>query len=459
MAVTLQDITSLAKRRGFVYPGSEIYGGLANTYDYGPLGVELLRNLKNLWWQDFVQVRDDIVGIDTGVLMHPKVWQASGHTESFADALVDCKNCKTRTRADHLIENHLEKNNKTAKVEGKNPQELSKLIKDNKIPCPTCGKHDWTDVRPFNLLFETNIGIVPENQSRVYLRGETAQGMFVNFKQVMDSTRLTLPFGLAQIGKSFRNEITKGNHIFRTLEFEQMEIEYFFDPKKSDWKKLFKQWKKSIFDWVTGLGVDPKNLRWREHTEDERSHYSQRTIDLDYKFPFGWKELWGLAYRTDYDLKQHAKTAGVDLSYTDPKTGKKITPHVIEPAGGINRLLLMLLAEGYCKEEKRVVLKLPHKLAPHKVAVFPLLANKKDLVDKARTLHAMLTKSFVSAWDARGNIGKRYLYQDEAGTPFCITVDFDSLEDDTVTVRDRDTTKQERIKISKLVEYLTGKLN
>jgi len=325
---TLKDITALAKRRGFVYPGSEIYGGLANTYDYGPMGTELLRNIKNSWWQTFVHRRTDIYGIDTGILMHPKVWQASGHTDSFTDALVDCKNCRSRTRADHLIENYFEKKAKPQSVEGKSPQQLSDLITKSKINCPVCGKFDWTQVRPFNLLFQTNIGIVPENQSLVYLRGETAQGMFINFKQVLDSQSPQLPFGIAQSGRSFRNEITKGNHIFRTLEFEQLELEYFFDPKKDDWKKLFKTWQDAIWNWVLSLGINPKHLRWREHTEDERSHYSKRTVDLDYKFPFGWKELWGIAYRTDYDLAQHTKASGVDLNYTDRHTAKKFIPFI-----------------------------------------------------------------------------------------------------------------------------------
>ena len=450
----MDKITALCKRRGFVFPGSEIYGGLANTYDYGPAGTELLRNIRNLWWDYFVHKRSDVVGLDASIISHQEVWRASGHTSGFADAMIDCKSCKLRIRADHLIEEKTKK-----KVEGKSLQELEEIIRNNKeIVCPNCGKHDWTSVRKFNLLFPVNLGIIEGDQSLAYLRGETAQGMFINFKNIVDSSRVKLPFGIAQIGKSFRNEITPGNSVFRTLEFEQAELEYFFDSEEQDWKKLFDAWKNTMWDFVTkALNINENNLRWREHSDEERSFYSKRTEDLEYKFPFGFKELWGLAYRTDYDLKQHGKFSNKDLSIVDP-TGKKITPHVIEPAVGINRLLLMILSDSYTEEKDRIVLKLSPKIAPYKVAVFPLLANKPELVKKAEEIYKSLKENFVTVFDGRGNIGKRYFAQDEIGTPFCITVDFETLENNTVTVRDRDTMKQERIKIEDLTSYLQKKL-
>jgi glycyl-tRNA synthetase len=452
----MDKIIALCKRRGFIYPGSEIYGGLANTYDYGPAGTELLRNIRNLWWDNFVHKRSDVVGLDASVISHQEIWRASGHTAGFADAMIDCKNCKLRMRADHLIEEITKE-----KVEGKTLEELNKIIQDNsKIICPNCKKHDWTDVKKFNLLFPVNLGIIEGDQSLAYLRGETAQGMFINFKNVVDSSRVRLPFGIAQLGKSFRNEITPGNSVFRTLEFEQAELEYFFDPEASDWKQLFEDWKKSMWDFITKtLGVNEKNLQWREHDDKERSFYSKKTEDLEYKFPFGFKELWGLAYRTDYDLKQHSKFANKDLSIQDPQTNKKIMPHVIEPAVGINRMALMVLSDSYTEEEGRVVLKLNPKLAPYKAAVFPLLANKPELVEKAKGIYKDLRKNFVTLYDGRGNIGKRYFAQDEIGTPFCITVDFETLKDNSVTVRDRDTMKQERIKINLLSSYIQKKLN
>lgn len=452
----MEKITALCKRRGFIFAGSEIYGGLANTYDYGPAGTELLRNIRNLWWDYFVHKRSDIVGLDASIISHQEVWKASGHTSGFADAMIDCKNCKLRMRADHRIEEIIRK-----KVEGKSLAELDEIIKSNRnIVCPNCGKHAWTSVRKFNLLFPVNLGIVEGVQSLAYLRGETAQGMFTNFKNIVDSSRVRLPFGIAQLGKSFRNEITPGNSVFRTLEFEQGEIEYFFDPNKQAWEKLFENWKSEMWNFLTKtLGVNQNNLRWREHSDQERSFYSKKTEDLEYKFPFGFKELWGLAYRTDYDLIQHAKFSKKDLSIIAPETGKKIMPHVIEPAVGINRLLLMILSDAYVEEENRTVLKLNPKLAPYKVAVFPLLANKPELVEKAKKIFKDLSSHFVTEFDGRGNIGKRYFAQDEIGTPFCVTVDFQSLEDDTVTIRDRDTMKQERIKIKDLVQYLGKFLN
>ena len=463
MTSLMNKIVSLCKRRGFIYPGSEIYGGLANTYDYGPLGVELLQNIKNTWWKHFVNDREDIYGLHSAIIMSPKVWEASGHTASFVDVLVDCKNCQNRTRADHLIENHFAKKNKEIKVEGFDVNKLDQLIKKEKILCPSCGAFKWTKPRRFNILFETHIGIVPESQSLAYLRGEIAQGMFVNFKQVLDSLSPKLPFGLAQSGAAFRNEITLGNFIFRTLQFNLAEFEYFFDSKKQKWEALFEDWKKEMWDWTTKiLKIKEKNLKWRKHTDEERSHYSKRTEDIDYKFPFGFKELYGLAYRTDFDLKNHMEKSGVDLRYTDQKTGNKFIPHVVEPTFGMDRSVLAVLLDGYTEEtlkgNKRVLLKLAPNLAPYKVAVFPLLANKENLVKKARQVYENLRPNFSTVWDDRGNIGKRYFSQDEIGTPWCVTIDYDTLKDETVTVRDQDTTKQVRVKIEKLKEFFTERL-
>lgn len=483
----MEKLNALFKRRGFVYPGSELYGGLANTYDYGPIGTELLRNIKNLWWKVFVQKRGDMVGLDASLVSHHKIWDASGHTAGFSDALIDCRNCKSRFRADHLIEEALcsmseESCEKLAdnffvphladlsrikqairrkKVEGLTTAELSALINFIPIHCPACKELDWTEVRKFNLLFPLALGIVEGEQSLAYLRGETAQGMFINFVNIVNSTRVKLPFGIAQLGKSFRNEITLGNSVFRTLEFEQGEIEYFFDPQKDDWQQLFEHWKRQMWEFVTQhLGVSEDNLRWREHTDEERSFYSKRTEDLEYHFPFGFKELWGLAYRADYDLKQHTKYSGKDLFFVDPETAEKIIPHVIEPAVGINRLFLMVLHDAYVEEEERVVLKLHPRLAPYKVAVFPLLKNKPELIEKARAVYTLLKDSIdgIVVWDDRGNIGKRYLSQDEIGTPWCITIDFETLEDDSVTIRDRDTATQERIRIDMLATYISSRI-
>ncbi len=455
----MEKIVSLCKRRGFVFPGSEIYGGLANSYEYGPVGVELKRNIQDEWWNVFVRRRSDMVGLDSSIILHPKTWEASGHVTGLVDAMVECRKCHTRTRADHLIEDYFKKKDEKISVEGKSDGDLDAIINENKIKCPTCGSFDWTPVRKFNLLFETHVGIVPEAQSKVYLRGETAQGIFVSFKNIVDSTRVALPFGVGQMGKSFRNEITKGNFIFRTLEFEQAEIEYFFNPEAVDWRKLFEVWKNDLWKFVTeNLGVKKTHLRWREHGDEERSFYSARTEDLEYEFPFGFKELWGLAYRTDYDLKRHMQYSGIDLSYTDPVTGKKFLPHAIEPAVGINRLMAMVLLDSYTEDGDRIFLKLPPRLAPYKAAVFPLLKNKPELVEKARGIYEELKKDFMVVWDDRGNIGKRYYAQDEIGTPFCITVDFDTLEKGDVTVRDRDTATQERVPIDRLKEYIASRL-
>jgi glycyl-tRNA synthetase len=463
MADLMDKIVSLAKRRGFVYAGSEIYGGLANTYDYGPMGVELMRNIKELWWKTFVHKRPDILGLDTNILMSPKVWEASGHTASFADTMVDCKNCQLRKRADHLIEEYFESKGEEHKVEGLSEKEQEEIIEKEQIPCPNCGKFDWTPIRKFNQLFETRLGIVAGDKSLAYLRGEIAQGMFVNFKNVLDSQSPKLPFGLAQSGAAFRNEITPGKFIHRTLTFNLAEFEYFFDAESTKWEELYTYWESEMWKWsVDLLGLKEENLRWREHTPEERSHYSKMTKDVEYQFPWGFKELYGLAYRTDFDLKNHMEKSGVDLRYTEAD-GRKFIPHVIEPTFGMDRSLLAVLLDSYTEEESdgktRVYLKLKPSLAPYKACVSPLLANKPELVDKAKSVYDVLKEKWNITWDARGNIGKRYAAQDEIGTPWCITIDFDTLEDDSVTVRDRDSGEQERVKVGELVEWIEERLN
>lgn len=458
---TLEEIVSLAKRRGFVYPTSEIYGGLANSYDYGPLGSELLRNIRDLWWKEMIHKRRDMVGIDSQIILHPQTWVASGHVASFSDPLVEDLVTHKRYRADHLVEawlktnNERPTNNSSIVIEDMNLEELTRFITDNKITSPD--GNPLSQPKTFNLLFETEIGSVAGEKSKVYLRGETAQGIFSNFKQILDSSRVQLPFGVGQIGKSFRNEVTTGQFVFRTVEFEQAEIEYFFDPTQTNWEELMQSWKKAMWQFITHtLGIREENIRWRQHTDKERSHYSKDTYDLDYQFSFGWKELWGVAYRTDYDLQQHIKHSGQKLEYTNPQTGEKIVPHVIEPAVGINRLFLMTLTDAYWKDEERnrLVLKLNPKVAPYKAAVFPLVKNKEEIVKKAEAVFGLLAENFTIVWDDRGNIGKRYLSQDEIGTPFCITVDYQTLEDQTVTIRHRDTAEQERIAISELEDFL-----
>lgn len=423
MSDKLEKVVSLCKRRGFIFPGSEIYGGLANSWDYGPLGVELKNNIKQLWWKMFVQSRDDMVGIDAAIIMNPKVWEASGHISGFSDPLVECKKCHNRFRSDQ--------------IEGK---------------CSVCGSKEFTEPKQFNLLFPIRLGSTEDSSATSYLRGEIAQAMFVNFKNVLDSTRVKLPFGIASQGKAFRNEITPGNFIFRTREFNLMEFEYFVHEK--DWEKWFEYWRKEMHTWLKELGVDPANVHESEIPDGERAHYSKRTIDFDYDYPFGCKELYGLAYRTDFDLKNHIEKSGQDLSYTDPETGEKFVPHVVEPTFGLDRSVLVALLEAYNEEEERTVLKLPVKLAPYKAAVFPLLKNKPELVAKAKEIYDSLRQEFSVAWDDRGNIGKRYYSQDEIGTPVCVTIDFQTLEDGTVTTRDRDTMKQERVKIEEIVEYI-----
>ena len=448
----MEKIISLCKRRGFVFPGSEIYGGLANSWDYGPVGVELKNNIKQLWWKRFVQSRDDVVGIDASLIMNPKVWEASGHLATFNDPLVECKKCHYRFRPDNapgfseVIENDGSK----------------KYIPSDKAACENCKGKEFAEGRQFNLMLKTFLGPAEEAANVVYFRPETAQAMFVDFKNVLQTTRKKLPFGIAQIGKAFRNEITPGNFIFRTREFEQMEIEYFIRPPKTDedWQSVFEIWRKEMMEWIKEVGIDTGKVHELEVSEDKLAHYSKRTIDLEYEFPFGIKELYGLAYRTDFDLKNHAKASKEDLSYLDPETNEKLVPHVIEPTWGVDRTVLAVLCSAFDDSNPdRIVLKFPYKLAPYKVAVFPLMKNKPELVAKAKEIYDSLRKNFMVAWDDRGNVGKRYYSQDEIGTPFCITVDFDSLEDGAVTVRDRDTMKQERIKITELKKYFSEKLD
>lgn len=431
----MDKVVSLCKRRGFVFPGSQIYGGMANSWDYGPLGVELKNNIKQAWWRRFVQKREDVTGIDAALIMNPKVWEASGHIANFQDPLIECKKCHARFRADQVKEN----------------------------VCPNCGEKDsFTGERMFNLMFKTYIGPAEESANIAYFRPETAQAMFVDFKNVLDTTRRRLPFGIAQIGKAFRNEITPGNFIFRTREFEQMEIEYFIPVPQndSDWQGPFELWRKEILEWIRDdLGVDVNKVHEHEIEGSERAHYSKRTIDFEYEFPFGISELYGLAYRTDFDLKNHEKYSGQNLKYQDPDTGEEYVPHVIEPTWGVDRSVLVTLLDAYSEENGKVKLKLKPRLAPYKAAVFPLLANKPELVKKAREIYLDLKGDFMIAWDERGNIGGRYASQDEIGTPFCITVDFQSLEDEMVTVRDRDSSKQDRVKISELKNYLLNKIN
>jgi len=451
----MEKIVALCKRRGFIYPSSEIYGGLANTWDFGHYGTLLKNNLRDWWWKKFVLDRDDMVGIDASIFLNPKVWEASGHVTGFTDALVDCKSCHFRTRADQLIEDNL----KNTKVEGLSTDKLTKIIKDNNLKCPKCGKINWTEVRKFNLLFETHIGILEEEKSKAYLRGEIAQGIFLNFRNVVDTMRVRIPFGIAQQGKAFRNEITMGQFVHRTLEFDLMEFEYFIHP--SSWEKIYEYWRKIMWEWTQELGINEKNLKWREHEPYERSHYSKKTMDIEYHYPFGWKEMFGIAYRTDFDLKNHAKFSGQDLSYTDPQTGEKFIPHVVEPTFGLSRLAGIIIFDAYREDEvlgkKRVYLKINPKISPIKVAVFPLQKDDK-LAKVARKIYQDLKPKFTSEFDDAGNIGKMYRRQDEIGTPYCVTIDYQTLDDKTVTVRERDSMKQDRIEVEKLEEYIKDKL-
>ncbi|MCA9364549.1 MAG: glycine--tRNA ligase [Candidatus Moranbacteria bacterium] len=447
---SLDVVVSLAKRRGFVYPACEIYGGFANAYSFGPYGVELRNNIKKLWWKMFVNDRSDIVGMDGPILLHSRLWEASGHTTGFNDAMVDCKKCKKRFRADHLVEEATGKD-----MEGDFPAMNEAL---RLIPCSSCGANDWTDARQFNMMFHTSMNGFSGD---VFLRPETAGAIFVDFKNIVDSMRVRVPFGVAQIGKAFRNEIVAGNFIFRLREFEQMEIEYFIRPEEK-WEELFEQWLVLQERFAVSLGASTDSIRRYEHPKEKLSHYSKKTIDIEYKFPFGFKELFGLACRGDFDLSSHAAASGVDLSFRDPETGQSYVPHVLEPTFGLDRSLLVTLCAAYHEEQlekgSRIVMKFPFALAPVKVAVFPLLKNKPELVAKAREIFDMLKTSFVCEFDDNGNVGKRYRRQDEIGTPFCVTVDFDSFSDGAVTVRDRDTMVQERVSVSELSSYLSSRL-
>ena len=456
-AVTQEKLVALCKNRGFIFPGSEIYGGLANTWDYGPLGVELKNNIKRAWWKKFVQENVYNTGLDSAILMNPRTWKASGHIGGFSDPLMDCRNCKTRHRADNLIEDYCKKHNLDVKVEAMDNDAMEAFIKEHKIVCPACGKSDFTPIRKFNLMFKTFQGVTEDSVNTVYLRPETAQGIFVDFKNVQRSTRMRVPFGIGQIGKSFRNEITPGNFIFRVREFEQMELEFFCKPGTDlEW---FGYWENFCKQWLLSIGLKEENIRLRAHSPEELVFYSKATTDFEYLYAFGWGELWGVADRTDYDLTQHQNESGESMEYTDPVTGEKYIPYVIEPSLGVERTVLAVLTDAYDEEvldaeknDVRTVLHLHPFLAPYKAAILPL---QKNLADKAQELYAELAKSFSVTYDVTGSIGKRYRRQDEIGTPCCITVDFQTLEDNTVTVRDRDSMEQIRINIDELEGYLT----
>lgn len=450
---TMEKIVSLCKRKGFIFPACEIYGGLANAYSYGPYGTELKNNIKKLWWQKFIVERSDMVGMDGPILLHPKLWEASGHTTGFNDAMVDCKECKKRFRADHLVEELTGKD-----LEGQ-LDEMTRILQDEKLKCPVCGKSDWTEARNMNMMFKTEMNGV---EGEMHLRPETAGAIFVDFKNIIDSMRVKIPFGIGQIGKAFRNEIVARNFIFRLREFEQMEIEYFIEPD-TKWEPLFDEWLDLQEEFALSLGVKKENIRRYEHAQEKLSHYSRKTVDIEYKYEFGFSELFGLAHRGDFDLGQHSKHSNVKLEYHDPTTNKKYIPHVLEPTFGLDRCVLASLDAAYTEEKleegERVVMKFPKKLAPIKIAVFPLLKNKPQLVEKAKEVFDMLKTEYMCEFDDNGNIGKRYRRQDEIGTPYCVTVDFETIEkDQAVTIRDRDTMEQERVEIVKLGEYFKEKL-
>lgn len=456
---SMEKVVSLCKSRGIIYPGSEIYGGLANTWDYGPLGVEFKNNVKKAWWKKFVQQSKYNVGLDSSILMNPEVWVASGHVGSFSDPLIDCKECKSRFRADKLIEDfYFENNLGDINVDGWENEKVEELIKGKNICCPNCKKQNFTPIRRFNLMFKTFQGVTEDSKSEIYLRPETAQGIFVNFKNIARTSRKKIPFGIAQVGKSFRNEITPGNFTFRTREFEQMELEFFCKPGEDlEW---YNYWKNYSFNWLLSLGMNEETLRLRDHEQEELSFYSKATCDIEFLFPFGWGELWGIADRTDYDLSRHIEVSGEDLRYIDPVTNEKYIPYCIEPSLGADRVALAFLCNAYDEEEigegdVRTVLRLHPALAPFKAAILPLT---KKLSDKSDEIYDELSKYFMIDTDVSGSIGKRYRRQDEVGTPFCITVDFDTLEDECVTVRFRDTMEQERIKISELKDFIEKSL-
>lgn len=456
---SMEKVVSLCKNRGIIYPGSEIYGGLANTWDYGPLGVEFKNNVKKAWWKKFVQQSKYNVGLDSAILMNPEVWVASGHVGSFSDPLIDCKECKSRFRADKLIEDfYFENNLGDINVDGWENEKVEELMKEKNICCPNCKKQNFTGIRRFNLMFKTFQGVTEDSKSEIYLRPETAQGIFVNFKNIARTSRKKVPFGIAQVGKSFRNEITPGNFTFRTREFEQMELEFFCKPGEDlEW---YDYWKNYSFNWLLSLGMNEETLRLRDHEQEELSFYSKATCDIEFLFPFGWGELWGIADRTDYDLSRHIEVSGEDLRYIDPVTNEKYVPYCIEPSLGADRVALAFLCNAYDEEEigegdVRTVLRLHPSLAPFKAAILPLT---KKLSEKSDEIYDELSKYFMIDTDVSGSIGKRYRRQDEIGTPFCITVDFDTLEDECVTVRFRDTMEQERIKISELKDFIEKSL-
>ncbi len=459
MIDNMDTIVNLCKARGYIYPGSEIYGGLANSWDYGPLGVELKNNIKAIWRKKFIQEQKNIVGLDCAILMNPEVWQASGHLSGFSDPLIDCKECKTRHRADKLIEEWAHENNKEVIADGWTDEQLVNFIKENNIVCPNCGKNNFTNIRKFNLMFKTFQGVTEDSTSTVYLRPETAQGIFVDFKNIIRTTRQKMPMGIAQIGKAFRNEITPGNFIFRLREFEQMELEFFCKPGTDlEW---FKYWKEFCKNFLLNLGIKEENIRLRDHSKEELVFYSKATTDIEFLFPFGWGELWGIADRTDYDLSRHAEHSKEDLSYMDPETNERYIPYVIEPSLGADRLALAVLLNGYENQDlgegdSRTILRLHPALAPYKVAILPL---SKKLSDKANEVYNELSKKFSCDYDEAGSIGKRYRREDEIGTPYCVTIDFDTMEDNTVTIRDRDTMEQIRMPIEQLAKYIEEKIN
>lgn len=456
--MNMDTIVNLAKTRGFVFPGSEIYGGLANTWDYGPLGIELKNNVKAAWWKKFIQESPYNVGLDAAILMNPKTWEASGHLNNFNDPMIDCKQCKSRHRADKLIEDVMQKEDDTFVADGLSFEAMKEIIDDKNIDCPTCGAHDYTDIRQFNLMFKTFQGVTEGSTNELFLRPETAQGIFVNYKNVQRTMRKKLPFGIGQIGKSFRNEITPGNFTFRTREFDQMELEFFCKPgTEMEWQSY---WKDFAVNWLKDLNLSEDRTRLREHDEDELSHYSNATTDIEYKFPFGWGELWGIASRTDYDLRQHMEHSNEDFKYHDPETNEKYIPYCIEPSLGLDRMTLAFLTDAYDEEElesgdSRTVLRLHPALAPFKAAVLPL---SKKLSADAMEVYSLLAADFNIEFDESQSIGKRYRRQDEIGTPYCITFDFDSAEDKKVTVRDRDTMEQSRIAIDELHDFLSSRI-
>lgn len=459
MEFSMDKIVALCKNRGFIFPGSKIYGGLANTWDYGQLGVELKNNVKKAWWAKFIQQCPYNLGLDSAILMNPRVWEASGHIGGFSDPLMDCKACKERHRADKLIEEYNFKNNIDQPVDGWSNEKLESYIKDNHIPCPSCGKEDFTSIRQFNLMFKTFQGVTEDSTSTVYLRPETAQGIFVNFKNVQRSSRKKVPFGIGQIGKSFRNEITPGNFIFRIREFEQMELEFFCAPGTDlEWHKY---WKDYCHNWLISLGIKEDQIRLRDHEQEELSHYSNATTDIEFSFPFGWGELWGIADRTDFDLKQHQQFSGENMEYQDPITNEKYIPYCIEPSLGADRVTLAFLCSAYDEEDLgdgdvRTVMHFHPALAPIKAAILPLQKNKLGAL--AKEVYEKMSKYFMCDYDETGSIGKRYRRQDEAGTPFCITVDFDTLEKGTITIRDRDTMEQITLSIEDGIKYINDKI-